>query len=228
MGINYSPKIVTDSLVLCLDALNTKSYPGSGTTWFDLSPYKAHGTLVNSPTFNSEGSFSFNGTSSHVTLSKTLPIAQSLYSSTIEILAYRNSITPFEVMFGGGTQSANNGFYFGFRASSSNFMYAYYSNDQDSATPTTNIAWNHYVATYNVTAASRYRYYNSTLLSPSQDSGITNTASSNFAIGAYQIAPGNIASYFSGKIALVRVYNRALTQTEVQQNFNALRGRFGI
>jgi hypothetical protein len=129
-------------------------------------------------------------------------------------------------MFGGGVAAPNASMYVGFRASSSNFMYAYYGNDQDGATPTTNTAWNHYVATYDNSTQSRNRYFNSTLLSPSQASGVNNTSANRFAIGAFQ---GDLPGYyFQGKIVSVKIYNRALSAAEIQQNFNALRGRFGI
>jgi hypothetical protein len=228
MAIAYNTSIVRSGLVLHLDAANRKSYPGTGTAWNDLSGNGNNATLVNSPTFNASGYFTFNGTNNYATLSNTLAIAQSIYSSTVEIIAYRNTTTNFEVMFGGGTQSLNSGFYFGFRSSTNNFMYAFYGNDQDGTTPTTNVAWNSYTATYNVAQSSRYRYFNSVLLSPSQSSGVTNSSSSNFAIGAYQTSPGVISNYFAGRIAVVRVYNRELTSLEIQQNFNATRGRYGI
>jgi hypothetical protein len=63
MAFYYSPKIVTDGLVLYLDAGNQLSYPGSGTTWTDLSRSQTNGTLVNGPTFNtgSLGSIVFDG-----------------------------------------------------------------------------------------------------------------------------------------------------------------------
>jgi hypothetical protein len=54
MAYNFSPKIITDGLVLYLDAANTRSYPGSGTVWTDLSRVGNNGTLTNGPTFNSE------------------------------------------------------------------------------------------------------------------------------------------------------------------------------
>lgn len=62
MGISYSPKIVTDGLVLCLDPANARSYPGTGTTWTDLTRNN-NLTLTNSPTFSSDnrGVFSFDG-----------------------------------------------------------------------------------------------------------------------------------------------------------------------
>jgi hypothetical protein len=62
MGVNYNSKIVTDGLVLCLDAANRKSYPGSGSTWADLVSSNV-GTLTNGPTFDTgnSGSIVFDG-----------------------------------------------------------------------------------------------------------------------------------------------------------------------
>lgn len=228
MGLSHSPSIVTNGLVLCLDAANPKSYPGSGTTWRDLSGNGNNGTLSNGVGFSSElgGCLTFDGVDDYVSLTAVPQIAQSIYSSTVEIIAYRNRTNAFEVMFGGGSQVTNGAMYVGFRSSSSNFMYAYYGFDQDGATPLTNTAWNHYFATYDNVAQSRYRYFNSTLLSPSQASGVTNTSANKFAIGAFQ---DNFLTYhFQGKIATIKIYNRSLSATEVQQNFNAFRGRCGL
>jgi hypothetical protein len=62
MGLGHSPSIVRDGLVLYLDAANPKSYPGSGTTWFDLKG-TSNSTLSNGPTFvnSNKGYFSFDG-----------------------------------------------------------------------------------------------------------------------------------------------------------------------
>ena len=67
MGIGYNPRIVTDGLVLCLDAANSRSYPRTGTTWTDLKGGN-DGTLTNSPTFDSAngGSIVFDATNEHV------------------------------------------------------------------------------------------------------------------------------------------------------------------
>jgi len=68
MAFSYSPKIATDGLVLCLDAANNRSYPGSGTAWTDLSRGGNNGALTNGPTFNSAngGSIVFDGTNDYV------------------------------------------------------------------------------------------------------------------------------------------------------------------
>ena len=62
MAAHSGPDIIQDGLVFYVDAANTKSYPGSGTTWFDLSGNGKHATLTGSPTFNSAGYFDLDGT----------------------------------------------------------------------------------------------------------------------------------------------------------------------
>ena len=71
MATDYNHSIVTDGLVLCVDAANTKSYPGSGTTWTDISGKNHNGTLINGPTFSSDnmGGIVFDGSNDAVTLS---------------------------------------------------------------------------------------------------------------------------------------------------------------
>ena len=92
MAFNYSPKISTDGLVLCLDAANTKSYPGSGTVWSDLSRGGNNGTLTNGPTFNSGngGSIVFDGVNdyvdcgvSNISLPINITLISWIYQSTI-------------------------------------------------------------------------------------------------------------------------------------------------
>lgn len=73
MGLTHSPKIVTNGLVLALDAANNKSYPGSGVTWYDLSGNGNNGTLTNGPTFNvgNLGSIVFDGTNDYVSFNNS-------------------------------------------------------------------------------------------------------------------------------------------------------------
>ena len=70
MALSHSPKIVTDGLVLCLDAGDGKSYSGSGTTWYDRSGNGNNGILVNGPTFdsNNRGAIVFDGVNDHVSI----------------------------------------------------------------------------------------------------------------------------------------------------------------
>ena len=68
MATIYNPNIVTDNLVFCVDAANTKSYSGSGTIWKDISGEDNDGTLVNGPTFSNDngGSIVFDGTNDYI------------------------------------------------------------------------------------------------------------------------------------------------------------------
>ena len=74
MPLIFLPRIVTDGLVLAIDAANTKSYPGSGTTWYDISRNNSNGSLVNGSTFSSEnlGTVTFNGVDQYYNLEKNL------------------------------------------------------------------------------------------------------------------------------------------------------------
>lgn len=228
MSVYGGPDIVTDGLILHLDAGNHKSYPGSGIIWNDLSGNNNHGTLINGPYYSSlnTGYIVFDGTNDYVSFTNTPQIAQSVYSSTIEIIAYRSRTNAFEVIFGGGTESTNNALYMGFRGTPSNFMYAYYGNDQDGLTPLSNSLWNRYAAIYNNSTQGRYRYFNNSLLSPFSTSGITNTSANRFFLGAFN--GGTVGHPFQGNISLIRIYNRELNSTELTQNYNALKGRYRL
>jgi len=224
MGIDVGPIEATDGLIVHLDAGNTRSYSGSGNTWYNLITGAIGGTMVGVgySTING-GYFNFTG-SQYMTFASTPPVGQSTLSSTVEILAFRINTGGFEVMFGGGNTAANQAFYFGNRQNSSNFMMAYYANDLDAATPTTNVAWNHYVATYDNTTGRRVTYYNSRLLGQNV-SGATNTSASVFMIGAFNLL-GTPNYHFNGRIAFVKIYNRALSATEIFQNYHAAKGRY--
>ena len=93
MAFNYSPKIVTDGLVLYMDAANSKSYVSGSTTWNDISRSGNNGTLINGPTFNSSngGSIVFDGTNDYVNLSDS---DNWFYTGnfTIEFWYYFNSV----------------------------------------------------------------------------------------------------------------------------------------
>ena len=224
MGIDVGPIEATDGLIVHLDAGNIRSYSGSGNTWYNLITGAIGGTMVGVGYSSINGGyFNFTG-SQYMTFTSTPPVAQSTLSSTIEIFAYRINTGGFEVMFGGGNTATNQAFYFGNRQNSSNFMMAYYANDLDAATPTTNVAWNHYVATYDNSTGRRVTYYNSRLLTQNV-SGVTNTSASVFMIGAFNLL-GTPNYYFNGRIAFVKIYNRALTATEILQNYHATKGRY--
>jgi hypothetical protein len=223
MATKYNPRIVTDGLSVYVDAANPRCYSGSGNTWYNLVTGAIGGTMVGVgySTFNG-GYFSFSG-AQFMTFANTPPVGQSTLSSTVEIVSYRNTFN-FGVMFGGGNTDTNQAYYFGHRQDTSNFMNAYYYNDLDTSTPTTNVAWNHYVATYDNATGRRVNYFNGTLLALNV-SGAPNTSASVFMIGAFNLL-GTPAYNFNGRIAYVKIYNRALTAQEVLQNYNATKSRY--
>ncbi len=92
----HSPRIITDGLVLALDAANQKSYPGSGTTWSDLSGNGNNGTLTNGPTFDSgnNGSIIFDGVDDYITTGTTPSQLQGNPSFTVSGWFYRNANLP--------------------------------------------------------------------------------------------------------------------------------------
>lgn len=77
MAFSFSPRAVTNGLILSLDAANTRSYPGSGTVWTDLSRSGINGTLTNGPTFNTAngGNIVLDGTDDYVNCSNSSTIS---------------------------------------------------------------------------------------------------------------------------------------------------------
>jgi hypothetical protein len=215
--------IDADSMFLCLDAEQVSSFPQTGVSWYDLSGVNYTVTGTNNPTWNYNNGRSywqFDGTDDYFAFSSTPPIAQSTYTSTVEIWAKSiNNVPTFQVMFGGGVQNINQGYYYGFRQDNANFMYAFYGNDQDGATPRDNRVWNHYVAVYNQATGARYRYFNGELLSPSQASGVAATSAQAFTIGAFNDTTTGPQYFYNGYISKVRGYSKELTQDEIKQNY---------
>lgn len=212
MGTQYNPKIVTDGLVMCLDAGNTKSYPGSGTTWTDLSGNGNNGTLTNGPTFSSSngGVIVFDGVDDYVTVS--LNLTNTTYS--VMAIAKRTS--------SGRVISANsNNWLMGWWQTQTDKYYAenWVSSSSGGATDTN---WICYVATGNYSGDSWALYKNGNLIVGPNANGV------NGPNGIRLGSDGVFNEYSACQVSYVLAYNRVITATEVQQNFNALRGRFGI
>jgi len=214
---DYEP-IITDGLVLNVDAGFDGSYPESGTTWSDLSLSGNNGTLINSPGFydNGGGSIVFDGTDDYVVFSQVPTLTNQL---TMECWYYMNTMQP---------QSQN-------RLISNNDHYVLYFNDStdlrfymggnggDITTSGTFISnWRHIVATYNGT--TRALYVDGVLKTTSSASG--NISNGNILnIGAFQ----NQSVYtLNGRMSQARIYNKGLTASEVLQNYNAMKDRFAF
>ena len=215
MGVAYNPQIVTNGLVLCLDAGNVKSYPGSGTTWTDLSGRGNNGTLVNGVGYDVD-SLSFDGVDDRIECG-----TWSVSYLTISVWMYKTSSTTNQ-----GICRKQNGWavsqYNGTLQVAPGTSWQFYDTGYTIPLNT----WVNIVYTYSGTgsAGSQTVYINgSSIYSTSAGSGAI-SANSN----AVRIGYDDNNWFWGGRIAQTQIYNRALTASEIRQNFNALRGRFGI
>jgi hypothetical protein len=230
MSLSHSPNIVRDGLILCLDAANRKSYPGNGTTWYDISGNNNDATLVNSPVYNSSGYFELIRSSTqyaYTTDNLISKIGLGNVSYTIEIIFNLNSaptgvgtnafsLAGHASANGIGTQVKN--------GITVNFGYRSTSNFDD-----TNIlslsTWYHAIFTREVGVSNRI-YINGKLGATNSISNLTvlDPSTSEFQIGNAQERVGAMDGY----ISYVNVYNLFFTDVMAKQNFNALRGRYGL
>ena len=231
------PHIIQDGLVLALDAASPRSYPGSGTTWFDLVNSN-NGTLTNGPTFNSgnEGYFSFDGTNDYVngpatnsvigdnratiTLSAWVKITgtsaaylfnckrSDSFSTLVGLTAnYNTSGGGSPGLLGALVRRVDN---------STHTWYAYdgdYDNDG---------IWHNVVFT--ATGTTNVLYIDG--ISRSTNNLGMQTVSGN--TGPITVGSFGNSSWTNGNIACVKLYTRDLSADEVLQNYNALKSRFGL
>ena len=213
MSLGHGASIVRDGLVLHLDAANTKSYPGSGTTWKDLSGNGNHGTLINGASF-SNNSFVFDGVDDYVQFT---PISVRTicfwgrFDTGIPSLAALVGMTAT----GDGALRTEN---VSFRAVSP-------------AAPDSNDFHNGYVSSLMINGVSNL----STNASGYFIIPNGRTMQQDFYVGAVGNARSMstlshtfVGRVYKGRIYSVCMYSRVLSDNELKQNFEALRGRYGI
>jgi hypothetical protein len=226
-------RLVTDGLVLALDAANTVSYPGSGTTWTDLSG-SGIGTLTNGPTFNSDnfGSLVFDGVNDYIQASESnifnnfsydiwcLPeatheIESESTSATGGTSGQRYVIGPQFVASpaaGSGISVGTNGI--SVYEHSAGYMPPLLVHSVTINSPA------HIVVNYTSKVPSLY--LNGSFIKNGLTSPRTNVKMCTDRIGN----DGSSYGFFLGKIYSTKFYNRALTATEITQNYNALKSRY--
>ena len=217
--------VVDSSLQLWLDSGQTSSYPGTGTTWTDLSGNSRNGTLTNSPTFSSTvggGTFLFNGTNQTATI-VSLNLQQNF---TLEAWVNQSVLNGFAI-FGQGTIGyVNQGLHIWY-ISNTSIRFGMYSNDTDFTVATSTGTWYHMIFTYNHSSPYTKGFYLNAVAqsgTPAQAQSAY-AGSGTFRLGAIYSTAG---SYGNGYFEGVKMYNRILTADEIATNFNALRGRYGI
>jgi hypothetical protein len=228
--------IVTSGLVFNIDASESASYPGTGTTWYDIAGSNV-GTLTNGASYvSSPKSIEFDGVDDYVTFG-------SITSSNPLSLAGDTSYT-IEVWFKGDTSGEDLARVFE-KGNGPSFAGGYGIFCTDNSTPRlrgwshlvngaayyspnpmwTEGVWCQMVLTRNGT--SIYIYNNTTYMANGALSANTAppTTTADFYVAA---APWTTARDMAGSVGAIRIYNRVLTTTEIAQNFNARRARYGV
>ena len=231
MGFYRGPNIVTDGLVFALDAGSERSYPGSGTTATSLVGTSV-GTLTNGVGFDSAngGSFTFDGSDDYINVAYNTQLNTPL-GATFDIWVYPTSSGEFlsRGQSDSSTNPDNPRFYIG---SSGNVYFDWSVPGADTYADTTAgavtfNAWNNIIGI--ATPGQQLRVYINTI-EPSYGF-VSNTLPTPLANTANPLIIGGVTwipRYIAGKIASVRLYNKSLSATEVSQNFNAQKSRFGL
>jgi hypothetical protein len=238
MGIAGGPDMIQDGLVLALDAADKNSYPGSGTTWRDMSGNNNNGTLTNGPTFSNAngGIIVFDGADDVVDGTINGSIFTGAFTQTAWIYKL-NANQIWQGVFTNSSPATNNTYLMTFGNGSVAAPYNSVGANQvgvsesgiylDIGTHTNQ--WLYLVATKTGTTLTIYCYKQGSLL---QNSGTINWNGGNFATtNNYQLARhwagGNVIP-LQGNMASVSIYNRALSASEILQNYNAQKSRFNL
>lgn len=227
MSLGHGASIVRDGLVLHLDAANVKSYPGSGTAWYDLSGLGNNGTLVNGPTFDvaNKGSFVFDGANDFVSMGSAV---NSNYFGVQFWIKYANFVSGNQgyAPISNASGTSNGFMIYQSTVSPWNRLQAFVCTPSITAIVSNTLlstnTWYNMCVTYN--GSFIYIYINGLLDNSVAKTGTVTPNPSSTVLG--KVLYNN--SFFNGAMSNVMFYNRALSAAEIQQNFNALRGRYGI
>ncbi len=228
---NYFGNLVTSGLVLDLDAAKLVSYPGTGTTWFDISGNGNNGTLTNGPTFTGIGkqaAIVFDGTDDYVLLSNTF--MADAPAGTFDIwfnlsTTSGSSYSGVSNILIGKPSSPDNAF--GFSPSTSKLMFRLgnVTNLTSSVSANTG-SWQSAQGVWDSTKMSIYQ--NGSPVASVTVSGSTWYGGTSYNTVLGRNYTGQAAGSFTGQQGNVKIYNRSLSQFEIWQNFNAFKGRYGI
>lgn len=234
MGFYRGPNIVRDGLRLTLDAGSNRSYPGSGTTWYDLSN-NYNGTLTNGPTFSSTngGSITFDGTNDFVSvgsIGSTPLFTVEIWFKSNSVTNYRNPIDCNWLIFNNGSSgysnigprleqnsSGNLGWVIG--DSTGNYT------GLNVVTSGLNSSIVHCAVITKTNDNTFLSYYNGNYVTSTTFSNWTNTMSS---INIGRGFSTSTERHFSGDVFIVRIYDTPLSTSQVTQNYNATKKRFNL
>ena len=228
-GINvYDASFNSNGALLYVDAGNTASYSGTGTTWTGLSNNASNATLVNSPPFTSAGTssyFTFNGTGTQYASTTASKFNVTYTGKTVFVAARITAITAttFRCLFGTniGTRNFNTYIY----SPSSGVYQMHYSAGSGGGfsnnLPLTTNQWFVAAVTQNLSGLVSY-YFNGQPVGTNTGQTFIQYSANN---GEY-VALGD--NYWYGDIGMCAVYGQSLSADQIQQNYTALKGRYGL
>jgi hypothetical protein len=233
-------KIVTNGLVLALDAADRNSYPGSGTTWFDLSGNQNSGSLINGPTFSSAngGSIVFDGVNDFALINNPETIRNQDFTlsvwinpeiqnvAIISIIDFDHSGIPFQGLVMQSEDATTNRYYY----------LAWYDGTQFQPTggggygvgkgiQITTSVWQNIIYSKNGTTLLGYKNGSQIYSGTASNGNVSYVTSRNLQIGNCVSQTGR---NYKGRIPNLLIYNRALSAQEVLQNYNAQKSRFRL
>jgi len=232
MAGNVAPNTVTNGLVLYLDAGNTNSYPGTGTAWNDISGNRNNGTLTNGPTFNSAnlGSIVFDGVNDYVNTTyfgsdnNTNYTFAAWYNPLSNVNTYAltrgrdGNGNGWSLTLGSDNTSGNRYRAGAVKTDGGTVGYVTYS--------TSSMVLNQWVYLTGIwiSGNSINLYVNGVFNSSVSVPGNSlRTSTDGWVLGSI-----TTTIYSNEQVAVSQIYNRALTQAEITQNYNALKGRYGL
>jgi hypothetical protein len=220
-------QISTDGLVLHLDVGNKNSYGGSGTTWTDLSGNGNNSTLVNGPSYSSDngGAFLFDGTNDYTTFS-TSQLSPGAGAFTWNWWVKLNNLSNFSILFSG--TGSNTGYGVVYLNPTSGGL-GYYATGNRILDNNTSFGTNWWYITFTGNGGANGSR-NLKLYRNAVQAGSTYTADYSFSSSTPNIGANHdsYAELMRGYIATATYYNRVLSESEISQNYNIQKGRFGL
>ena len=224
------PPIISAGLILNLDATNVLSYPGTGTTWTDLSEQNNTGTLVNSPTYNSSpGYFTFASGKNVTTTLSNIALSTGTFIAWVYSTQTQASYTGIifnRTGFGGSTALATGLDLFSNSSVGYHWRDAAATYNWNSGLITPNNEWAMIAVSVGATSATAYLCKSSGITSATNTTNHASVSGLNFYIATDPTSP--TGRMFVGGIAISMIYNTALSLSDITTNFNAQKSRFGL
>lgn len=233
MAFHYSPKVVTNGLILYMDPININSYPGTGTTWFDLSKNKTSGSLVGGFVYDSlNKAFSVTTATASIDAwitTNTLSFADtSAYSMEFSVKLRTNAEYSFHSLTGNGSTQPWVSIY-GY-GSSWNFFFREANGVYSASTTITDYDLSNKwaIIAYTVATDRTIRFYLNGVFISNTSPSVTSTQLYFYRLAGGYFGGNNKGYPFQGSISATRIYNKTLTDVEILQNYNATKSRFGL